>query len=77
MNRFNRVKKIFSAMMAAVMVLCLTVSCDGAPAQAKYDLSQAEGVCYHYSDFSVYVTDEDIAVVEDTLNQVSLCLSVE
>ncbi len=77
MNRFNMAKRIFSVMLAMVMVLCLAVSCDSAPSEAKYDLSQAEGVCYHYNDFSVYVTDEDIALVEDTLNKFALCLSVD
>ena len=76
MNRFGTMR-IISAAIALIAVLMLTVSCSSTPAEAKYDLSQAEGVCYHYNDFSVYVTDEDIALVEDTLGQFSLCLSVD
>lgn len=77
MNRFGTAKRIILSALTIAMVLAFTVSCDSSPADAKYDLSQAEGVCFHYSDFSIYITDEDIALVEDTLNNFSLCLSVD
>jgi len=64
--------------IAAMLLICSAfVSCESAPKEGKYDLSQAAGVLFHYDDFSIYVTDEDVALVEDTLNQFSLCLSTD
>jgi len=72
-------KRILTLFLAAVM-LCAAAGiagCEKKPETGKYDLSMADGVCFRYDDLEVYLTDEDVGIIEEALAVSSLALTSE